>query len=203
MKSAQCNATVCHYYRYALQYHVNTCKQCVYVIGLKLTCYSSAVRAHIHLATSTTLAHRPTWPKFSSDPLDDQINLAQIRTRSSSRSGPPCSNLARSTERPGLLSHRRSVPCVGPCPLLARTQSVQVLSSNFSAQVYLINFSDSSCGTRSTLRPDPLWDHSHFSLCMYMHNPTLVYIYIYILALDLSLFSDRGQWIRSCSGSSR
>ena len=139
--------------------------------------------AQASLATSTTLVPRPTWPNFSSDPLDDQINLAQIRTRSSSRSGPPCSNFARSTERPGLLSHRRSVPCVGPCPLLARTQSVQVLSSNFSAQVYLINFSDSSCGTRSTLRPDPLWDHSHFTLCMYMHSPTPVYIYIYIIIL--------------------
>ena len=123
---------------------------------------------------------RPTGPKVSTDPLDDQINLAQIWTRSSSRSGPPCSNFARSTERPGLLSHRRSVPCVGPSPLLARAQSVQVLSSNFSAQVYLINFSDSSCGTRSTLRPDPLWDQGHFNLCMYMHRPTLVYIYIYI-----------------------
>ena len=114
------------------------------------------------------------------DPLDDQINLAQIWTRSSSRSGPPCSNLVRSTSGPGPLSHRRSVPCLGPYPLLARAQSVQVLSSNFGAQVYLIKFSDSSCGTRSTLRPDPLWDQGHFTLCMYMHRPTLAYIYIYI-----------------------
>ena len=104
------------------------------------------------------------------DPLDDQINLAQIWTRSSSRSGPPCSNFARSTERPGPLSHRRSVPCVGPCPLLARTQSVQVLSSNFSAQVYLIDFNDSSCGTRSTLRPDPLWDQVHLLLRIQAHR---------------------------------
>ena len=107
--------------------------------------------AQASLATNITLVPRPTWPKYNSDPLDDQINLAQIWTRSSSRSGPPCSNFARSTERPGPLSHRRSLPCVGPCPLLARTQSVQVLSSNFSAQVYLIDFNDSSCGTRSTL----------------------------------------------------
>ena len=119
--------------------------------------------AQASLATSTTLTPRSTWPKFNSDPLDDQINLAQIWTRSSSRSGPPCSNFARSTERPGLLSHRRSVPCVGPCPLLARTKCVQVLSSNFNAQIYLINFSDSSCGTRSTLRPDPLWDRGHLA----------------------------------------
>ena len=117
------------------------------------------------------------------DPLDDQINLAQIWTRSSSRSGPPCSNLARSTERPGPLSHRRSVPCLGPYPLLARAQSVQVLSSNFGAQVYLIKFSDSSCGTRSTLRPDPLWDRGHLApsqLVRRVHPSIYIYIYTYI-----------------------
>ena len=37
LKSTQCNTTICHYYRYILQYHVNTCKQCMYVIKLKFT----------------------------------------------------------------------------------------------------------------------------------------------------------------------
>ena len=132
-----------------------------------------ASQAQFRLPRPSSSLPGPVPPSpWGPDPPRDQVHLAQIWSRSTSRSS-PLKPKARPTERPGPLSHRRSVPCLGPYPLLARAQSVQVLSSNFGAQVYVIKFSDSSCGTRSTLRPDPLWDQGHFTLCMYMHRTTL------------------------------
>ena len=58
-------------------------------------CGPSGVGAQIHLATSTTLVPRPTWPKSSPDPPDYKVHLAQVWPRSTWRPGPLGPSLAQ------------------------------------------------------------------------------------------------------------
>ena len=136
--------------------------------------WSFGVRAQIHLATSTTLVPRPTWPMFSPDPPNDQVHFAQVWSRSTLliRSTMPkfspdpldykvllAQVWPRSTWRPGPLG-----PSLAQIHLTTRSTFMTKVADQ-------IVFT-----TRSTLSSDPLHDR-----CRRMATvSSLVYIYIYI-----------------------